>query len=70
MTKDRTIVGFVAVGLLAVATTVATMRPHHHSDTGAVLPAGFVSFKEIKADVNKLPIEEFDDNSMVYSAKR
>ena len=37
MTKHRTITGFVAVALLAVAATAATMRSH--SPEGIVVPA-------------------------------
>jgi hypothetical protein len=67
MTKHQTITGFVAVVLLAAAATAtaATMR-----STPTRLPiatAGTISLKELAVDVNKLAIEEFDDQSLVYS---
>ena len=40
MTKHRTITGFVAVALLAVAATVATMRSHSPWTDGIVVSAG------------------------------
>jgi hypothetical protein len=67
MMKHRTIIGFVAVALLAAAaTTAATMRSHSPS---AVLAAGMMSLQEphTAAGVNKLPIEDFEDMSLVYS---
>jgi hypothetical protein len=66
MMKHRTIVGFVAVALLAAATTAATMRSHSPS---AVLAASMMSLQEphTAAGVNKLPIENFEDMSLVYS---
>ena len=68
MTKHQTIIGFVAVVLLAAAATAtaATMR----SPTPTHLPvatAGIMSLKDLAVDVNKLAIEEFDDQSLVYS---
>jgi hypothetical protein len=66
MTKHRTITGFVAVALLAAATTAATMRSHTPS---VVRAAGMMSLQEphSAAGVNKLPIEDFEDMSLVYS---
>jgi hypothetical protein len=66
MMKHRTITGFVAVALLAAATTAATMRSRSPS---AVLGAGMMSLQEphTTAGVNKLPIEDFEDMSLVYS---
>ena len=65
MMKHRTITGFVAVALLAAA-TVATIRSHSPS---AALAASLTSLQEphTAADVNKLPIEDFEDMSLVYS---
>ena len=51
MTKHRTITGFVAVALLAVAATAATMRSHPSTD-GIVVST---------VDVNKLPTADFDE---------
>ena len=69
MTKYRTITGFVAVALLAAATTAATMRSHSPLSVRA---AGMMSLREPQAaaGVNKLPIEDFEDMSLVYSTKR
>ena len=69
MTKDRTITGFVAVALLAVAATAATVRPLP-SKTHPSASAGIMSFRELSADVNKLATDDYDDQSFVYSAKR
>jgi hypothetical protein len=64
--KHRTITGFVAVALLAAATTAATMRSHSPL---TVRTAGMMSLQEPQtaAGVNKLPIEDFEDMSLVYS---
>ncbi len=62
--KHRTITGFVAVALLAATTTAATMRSHTAS---VVRAAGLMSLQEPAAGVNKLPIEDFEDMSLVYS---
>ena len=70
MTKHRTITGFVAIALLAAATAAATMRPHSPSTEHLIAPVGMMSLKELAADVNKLPTEAFDDQSLVYSTKR
>ena len=58
-----------AVTLLAVATN---MRPHPPSIDRPVGPAGMMSLQELHAaaGVNKLPIEDFEDQSLVYSTKR
>ena len=69
MTKHRTITGFVAVALLAVAATAATVRPLP-SKTNPSASAGIMSFRELSADVNKLAADDYDDQSFVYSAKR
>jgi hypothetical protein len=55
-----------AVALLAAATN---MRPHPPSIDRPVGPAGMMSLQELHAaaGVNKLPIEDFEDQSLVYS---
>jgi hypothetical protein len=70
MTKYRTITGFVAIALLAAATTAATMRSPSPSTDRLIAPASMISFKELRVDVNKLPTDDFDDQSLVYSTKR
>jgi hypothetical protein len=54
-----------AVTLLAAA----TMRPLPTSIDRPVGSAGMMSLQELHAaaDVNKLPTEDFDDQSLVYS---
>ena len=66
MTKHRTITGFVVFALLAVAATAAAMRSYSSSTERILVAAG----GNLAVDVNKLPIEEFDDQSLVYSSKR
>jgi len=65
MTKHRTITGFVAVALLAVAATAVAVRSHSPS-TERIVVASIPAV----VDVNKLPTEEYDDQSLVYSSKR
>jgi hypothetical protein len=68
MTKHRTFIGFVAVALLAVVSTTANVRSHSPSTDLAIASAGMMSLKELTADVaNKLPNEDFDDQSLVFS---
>ena len=68
MTKHRRITGFVAVALLALAATTVNVRSHSHSTNLAVASADMGSLKELTVDVSKLPIEEFDDQSLVFSS--
>jgi hypothetical protein len=56
MTRHRTITGFVAVALLAVAATAATMRSHAPSE-GIVVSAGTTTLK----GANELPTASFDE---------
>jgi hypothetical protein len=69
MTKHRTITSVVAVALLAVAATAATLRPLPSRNHPAAY-AGIMSLSELKTDVNKLATDDYDDQSFVYSAKR
>jgi hypothetical protein len=50
MTKHRTITGFVAVALLAVAATAATMRSHSPWTDGTIVSAGTTG---LTVDANK-----------------
>jgi hypothetical protein len=70
MTKHRTITGFAAVALLAMVATVVTMRAHSQSTDRSIGLAGLTSFKDLTADVNKLPNDDYDDQSLVFSKKR
>lgn len=66
--KRLLISGFVAVALLAAATT---MRSHSIiSADRSYVTYGLASAKKppAPAGVNKLPIEEFEDMSFVFSA--
>ena len=59
--------GFVAVALLAVATT---LRSYSISSDHSGVTTGVASLKKspATAGVSKLPIEEFEDMSLVFSA--
>jgi hypothetical protein len=70
MMKHRTITGLLAVALLATAVTAATLRSHSPSTDRIVRFAGMTLSKGLTVDVNKLPTEDFDDQSLVYSSKR
>jgi hypothetical protein len=65
--NGMTISAFVAVALLAAATTM--LWSHSPSAGRAVESAGMMSLLELHTatDVNKLPTEEFEDQSLVYS---
>ena len=65
--KRLMISAIAAIALLAAATTM--LRSHPPS---AGRPAGMMSLQELHTttDVNKLPIEDFDDQSLVYSKTR
>ena len=65
MTKHRTITGFVAVALLAVAATVATMRSHSPWTDSIVVSAGT---KAPTVDANKFPTASFDERWSAMSA--
>ena len=63
--KRQLISGLVAIAVVAVATT---MLRSHASDRSAE-PAGLTNLQELHGGdrVNKLPVEEFEDQSLVYS---
>jgi hypothetical protein len=69
--KRLMISAFAAVALLAAATTM--LRSHSPTSDRPAGTIGMVSLQELPssaADVNKLPIEDFEDQSLVYSTKR
>jgi hypothetical protein len=68
MTKHRTITGFVAVALLAVAATAATTKLHLPWTSGIVVAAGTTLLKSLTVDANKFPIANFDDRWSAMSA--
>jgi hypothetical protein len=59
---------FVVVALLIAAATV--LRSHSSATDFSAGTAGMMSVRELSAaaGLNKLPIEEFEDQSLVYSA--
>ncbi|KRR25848.1 hypothetical protein CQ14_28740 [Bradyrhizobium lablabi] len=67
MTRHRTITGFVAVALLAVAATAATMKSHLHWTDGTVVSAGTTA-KGLSVDANELPAASFDDRWSAMTA--
>jgi hypothetical protein len=71
MKKHQTITGVAAFVLLAAAATAAatTLRSPSPSAHLPIAPAGILSLKELSVDVNKLPIEDFDDQSLVFSTR-
>jgi hypothetical protein len=70
MTRHRTITGFVAVALLAVAATAATMRSHSPSTDGIVVSAGTTMLKGLTVDANELPTASFDERWSAISASK
>jgi hypothetical protein len=69
MTKHRTIASFAVIALLAVAATTVTLRPLPSKNHPSA-PLGFISVSELRAGVNQLATDDYDDQSLVYSAKR
>jgi hypothetical protein len=67
MKKHQTIIGFVAVVLLAAAATATAATMRSPAPSTQIAAAGIMSLTELAGDVNKLPIEEFEDMSLVYS---
>lgn len=65
--KRLMISGFAVVALLVVATTM--LRSHSLPTDHTVGAAAMPSLQELHtaAGANKLPIEEFEDMSLVYS---
>jgi hypothetical protein len=65
--KRLLISGFVAVALLAVATT---MRSYSISSDRSLVTTGVALSKKspAAAGVTRLPLEEFEDMSLVFSA--
>ena len=68
--KGLMISGFVAVALLAVATTMLWSYSPSTGRTTGLAATTLLQGVQSATDVNKLPIEEFDDQTMVYSKMR
>ena len=62
--KRLMVVAFAAVALLAAATTM--LRSHSPSTYGLVETMPTLQELQSVVDVNKLPIEDFEDQSLVY----
>jgi hypothetical protein len=65
--KRLLISAFAVFAMLAAATTALRSQAPATSSPGG--PAGMMSVQELgaAAGLNKLPIEEFEDQSLVYS---
>jgi hypothetical protein len=63
--KRLMIYAFAAIALFAAATTM--LRSHTPVTSYGAGPAGLMSSQAAAPDVNKLPIEEFEDQSLVFS---
>ena len=68
MTKHRTITGFVAVALLAVAATAATLRSHAPWSDGNAVSTGTTISKNPTVGANELPAASFDERWSAMSA--
>ena len=67
--KHLLFLAFAAVTVLATVTATTMLRSHSSPIDRAVGPSGMMSLQELvaAAGANKLPIEEFEDQSLVYS---
>lgn len=63
--KRLLITGFVAVALLAATTMLRSHSPS--DDRVAAITTGMASAKKSPAGVTKLPVEEYEDMSLVFS---
>ena len=68
MTRHRTITGFVAVALLAVAASAATMRSHSPSSEGIAVSGGTTATKAI--DASEAPTASFDERWSALSTPK
>ena len=66
MTTRQIVSGFVAVVLIAGAAVTSAAASRWSSPAHAAAPAGLM-LKDIRVDVNKLAIEDYEDMSLVYS---
>jgi len=68
MTRHRTITGFVAVALLAVAATAATLRSHSPWTDGTLVSTGTNMSRSHTVDTDNIPAASFDDRWSAMSA--
>ena len=58
---------YVAVILLAAAATATATTMRSPAPSTQIAPTGSLVLNELAVDVNKLPIEDFEDMSLVFS---
>jgi hypothetical protein len=60
---------FATIALLAAATTMLLSHSAATATSGPFVSAGTISLQDLQkaVDVNTLPIQEFEDMSLVYS---
>ncbi len=66
MTTRQMISGFVAVVLIAGAAAISAVATSHSPAHAAVIN-GSLMIEDIKVDMNKLPTEDYEDMSLVFS---
>jgi hypothetical protein len=54
----------IVIAMFAAAT--AALRPHSVSSLRAVATGAMPSVQELQGDTRKLPVDEFEDRSLVY----
>jgi hypothetical protein len=62
--KRLLISAIVAVALFAAATTA--LRPHSASGIRAAATAAMPPVQDLQGDTSKLPVDAFEDRSLVY----
>jgi hypothetical protein len=68
MKTRQMISGFVAVVLVAGA-AITSAAATRGSPAHAAIPNGSLMLKELVVDVNKLPTEDYEDMSLVFSKR-
>ena len=54
----------IGIAMFAAATTA--LRPHAVSSMGVAATGAMPSVQDLQGDTRKLPVEEFEDRSLVY----
>ena len=65
VSMTKSIITAVTVALLIVAAATANVRSHSLS-TGFAVASSAISIAELTVDAKKLPIKDFDDQSLVF----
>jgi hypothetical protein len=55
-----------AIGLAMFAAATIALRPHSVSSMRAAATATMPAVQDLQGDTRKLPVEEFEDRSLVY----